>query len=232
LELQLTELGAEVLFQPAIVISNPPDWRPVDEAIARLAEFDWLAFTSANGVRFFFDRLLTTGRDLRSLGSVKIAVIGPGTAQALAEYRIRADVQPERFDADALAAALAPVAGGKRFLYPHASRGRDTLPRELTKAGAVVEEIVVYTNADVTQPDPDIAERLAAGRVDWTTVTSSAIARSLAALFGEDLKKTRLASISPITSQALREAGCEPTAEAAQYTMQGLVEAILSSGPS
>jgi uroporphyrinogen III methyltransferase/synthase len=232
LELQLAELGAEVLFQPAIEISDPPDWRPVDEAIARIAQFDWLAFTSANGVRYFLERLLATGRDLRSLGNIEIAVIGPGTAQALADYRIHADVQPERFDAESLAAELAPAARGKKFLYPHASRGRDTLARELTKAGAVVEEVVVYTNSDVRQPDPEIAQRLAAGGIEWTTVTSSAIARSLAALFGPDLKKSRLASISPITSQALRDVGHEPAAEAAEYTMQGLVEAILSSqGP-
>jgi uroporphyrinogen III methyltransferase/synthase len=235
LESQLSELGAEVLFQPAIEISAPPDWRPVDDAIARLAEFDWLAFTSANGVRFFLDRLLRNGSDLRTLSHVKIAVIGPGTAATLSQYCLRADVQPERFDAEALAEALASAARGKRFLYPHASRGRDTLPRELTKAGAGVEELVVYTNADVTQPDSAIAERLAGGRIDWTTVTSSAIARSLAALFGDDLRKTRLASISPITSQALRDAGYHPAAEATEYTMQGLVEAILAvsrNGPA
>jgi uroporphyrinogen III methyltransferase / synthase len=229
LETPLAELGAEVLFQPAIEISAPPDWRPVDDALVRVAEFDFLTFTSANGVRFFLDRLLATGRDLRALGNVRIAVIGPGTAQALAEYRIRADVRPQRFDADALAEALLPEAGGKRFLYPRANRGRDTLPRELTKAGAAVEEVVVYTHADVTQSDPEIAERLAAGRIDWTTVTSSAIARSVAALFGDDLQKTRLASISPITSQALRDAGREPAAEASEYTMPGLAQAILAA---
>jgi uroporphyrinogen III methyltransferase/synthase len=230
LEARLVELGAEVLFQPAIEIADPPAWEPVDQAIGRLAEFDWLAFTSANGVRFFLDRLLASRRDLRSLGAAKLAVIGPGTERALAEYRLKADVRPERFDAEALAELLAPRAAGKRFLYPHASRGRDTLPRLLQEAGAILEEVVVYSHIDVAEPNQDIAERLMSDRIDWITVTSSAIARSLAAMFGDALRKTRLASISPITSGALRDLGYEPSAEAAEYTMAGVVEAILADG--
>jgi uroporphyrinogen III methyltransferase/synthase len=228
LESCLAELGADVLFQPAIEISDPPDWTPVDHTIARLAEFDWLAFTSANGVRFFIERLLGSGRDLRRLGHAGLAVIGPGTAKALAEYHLRADVQPAQFDADALAEKLATLVQGQRVLYPHASRGRDVLPRRLKEAGAVVEEMVVYSNTDVTQPDEEVAQRLSAGRIDWMTVTSSAIARSLVIMFGDELRKTRLASISPITSQALRDLGHEPAAEAAESTMQGVVDAILA----
>jgi uroporphyrinogen III methyltransferase/synthase len=171
---------------------------------------------------------LASGHDLRSLGRAQLAVIGPGTAHALAEHHLYADVQPERFDAEALAETLAPLVRGKRLLYPHASRGRDVLPRRLKEAGAAVEEIVVYSNTDVTQPDEDIANRLAGGRVDWVTATSSAIARSLVIMFGDELRKSRLASISPITSQALRESGHEPSAEAIEYTMPGLVEAILA----
>ncbi len=229
LEDHLTELGADVLLQPAIEISDPSDWRPVDAALARLDEFDWLAFTSANGVRYLLDRLLATGRDLRTLGNVRLAAIGPGTARALEAYHLRPDLQPERFDAEGLAAALAPQAAGKQFLLARASRGRDVLPRLLQEAGAAVEQIVVYTSTDVAQPDEEISERLVRGEIAWVTVTSSAIARSLAALFGDELRQARLASISPITSQTLRESGHEPAVEASEYTMSGVIAAIVES---
>ncbi len=229
LDAELTELGAEVLLQPAIEISDPPDWAPVDAALERLNEFDWLVFTSANGVQYLLERLLTVGRDLRALGNLRLAAIGPGTARMLEKYRLRADVQPDRFDADGLADILAPNAPGQRFLLARASRGRDVLPRRLQEAGANVEQIVVYSSTDVTQPDEEIAARLAAGRINWVTVTSSAIARSLAALFGDDLRKARLASISPITSQTLRELGYEPAAEAVEYTMRGVIAAIVEN---
>ena len=101
------------------------------------------------------------------------------------------------------------------------------LAEQLTAAGGIVEQVVVYTSSDVATPDPDVAARLAAGRIDWITVTSSAIARSLARLFGDELRRAKLASISPITSAALRELGHEPAVEATEYTMPGLVAAIV-----
>ena len=104
-----------------------------------------------------------------------------------------------------------------------ASRGREVLAEQLAAAGAVVEQIVVYSSTDVEQPDTDVAAMLAAGRIDWVTVTSSAIARSLAKLFGDQLHRAKLASISPLTSGVLRELGYEPAVEATEYTMSGLV---------
>jgi len=100
------------------------------------------------------------------------------------------------------------------------------LAEELAAAGGIVEQVVVYQSIDVTAPDPTIAELLRASRIDWVTVTSSAIAKSLAVMFGEDLKRTKLASISPITSGTLCELGFQPLAEAKEYTMAGVVEAI------
>jgi uroporphyrinogen III methyltransferase/synthase len=168
-------------------------------------------------------------RDLRLLGPVKIAAIGPGTAEELAKYHLKPDLVPDEFRAESLAHSLAKTAAGKRFLLVHASRGREVLAAELTKAGGHVEQVVAYESIDVTEPDPDIATQMSAGLIDWTTVTSSAIARSLARLFGDSLKKTKLASISPITSATLRELGFEPSSEAEEYTMPGLVEAILKA---
>ncbi|MDA1055350.1 MAG: uroporphyrinogen-III C-methyltransferase [Planctomycetota bacterium] len=222
----LEELGAEAVIQPAIEISEPADWQPVDEAIKTLSSFDWLVFSSSNGVRYFIDRLLATGLDVRALGGIKLAAIGPGTADELSRYHLNVDLQPSEFRAESLAAELAPLANGKRFLLARASRGREVLADEITSGGGAVTQIVVYDSINVDSPDSDIAADLAAGKIHWVTVTSSAIARSLASMFGSKLSKTRLASISPITSTTLRECGSEPAVEATEYTMAGVARAI------
>ncbi|HEX3998475.1 MAG TPA: uroporphyrinogen-III C-methyltransferase [Pirellulales bacterium] len=226
---RLSELGAECLLQPAIQISPPSDWGPVDSALSRLDEFDWLAFSSANGVRFLLERLLEQGGDLRRLAGLRIAAMGPGTGDELTRYHLKADLQPEQYRAEALAEMLRSEARGRRFLLARASRGRAVLPEELVAAGATVEQIVIYESRDVPQPDAPIAAALAAGRIDWITVTSSAIARSLVRMFGEQLRNSCLASISPITSATLRSLGYEPAAEATEFTMDGVVAAILAA---
>ena len=222
---QLRALGAEVIAQPAIRISDPPDWGPVDDALTRLDRFDWLVFSSANGVRYLLERLRQIGA-ARQIDRVKLAAIGPGTADELARYLLRADLVPEEFRAEALAEALVREAPGRRFLLARASRGREVLAEQLAAAGATVQQVVVYSSSDVETPDPHAAELLSSGRIDWITVTSSAIARSLVRLFGEALRRGKLASISPITSGVLRELGHDPAVEATEYTMAGLVAAI------
>jgi uroporphyrinogen III methyltransferase/synthase len=214
-------------LQPAIEIGPPANWEAADAALSRLDEFDWLAFSSVNGVDYLLGRLLAAHGDLRKLAGVRLAAIGSGTAGQLAAYHLRADLTPAEYRAEALADVLAAAAAGQRALLVRASRGREVLAERLQAAGVGVEQVVVYESRDVTAPDPTIAERLRDSRIDWITVTSSAIARSLATLFGEGLRHTRLASISPVTSAALRELGFEPAAEATEYTMEGLVEAIL-----
>lgn len=222
----LRELGAEVIVQPMISIDPPDDWAPVDEAIDQFSDFDWLLFSSTNGVRYFFDRLLEVGHDMRRLGGIRIAAVGSRTAEALASYRLNCDVQPDTFDSDALAKQLIGEAAGKRFLSVRASRGGDALAEEITTAGGVVEEVVAYSHRDVTRIDDALRSQMAAGEIGFTTVTSSAIARSLAAGFGDALHQTRLISISPITSQAIRDAGFQPAAEAPEASMEGVVQAI------
>jgi len=227
---QLRKLGAEVVVQPAIRISAPPDWRPVDDALVRLHEYDWVVFSSVNGVRYLFDRLAEKGNDRQSpirQNSLRLAAIGPGTAEELRRYGLRVDLVPEQFRAESLAEALEHEAKGRRFLLARASRGREVLANRLTAAGAVVEQIIVYTSTDVDYPDPEIVTLLHGGCVDWTTVTSSAIARSLVTLFGDELRRSKLASLSPITSDVLRKLGHEPSAEAAEYTLAGLAAAIV-----
>lgn len=226
---RFAELGAEVLIQPAIQIGEPSDWTPVDDALTHLDTYDWVVFSSANGVRSFMERLFHRGGDLRRLGRSRLACIGPGTAEALREYHLVPDAVPEQFRAESLAEALAPQAAGKRILVVRASRGREVLAEQLTAAGGEIQQIVAYTSTDATAADTAIHSSLAEGRINWATVTSSAIARSMVKLYGQDLRKTRLASISPITSQTLRSLGFLPAVEASVYTMEGVVEAILEA---
>lgn len=227
---RLEELGAAVLRQPAIDISAPADWAPVDTAIDELDEYDWLVFSSRNGVEYFLDRIRQQGLDWRALSGVKLAAIGPATAQALAERDLDVDLKPAEYRAEALAAELSPTAKGQRFLLLRASRGREVLADTLRSAGGEVDQVVVYNSFDVTEPDAQVASALAAGDVDWITVTSSAIARSLVQLFGEQLHRTKLAAISPLTAGVLDQLGYPASAVAKQYTIDGVVDAILAAG--
>ena len=224
----LAELGAEVLFQPAISISAPADWSPVDAAIGRLKEFYWLVFSSSNGVQAFLQRVMQHA-DLRQLAGCKLAAIGPGTAAELGRWNLKADLVPETFVAEALLQALKtqlPPNQPARCLLLRASRGREVLAEGLREAGAEVEQVVVYSSTDIATPDADILAALTEKRIQWITVTSSAIARSLVQLFGPHLNHAQLASISPVTSSTLRELGFTPAVEAKAYTMPGLIAAI------
>ncbi len=225
----LNELGADVIHQPAIQIEPPADWSVVDAVISRLGTFDWIVFSSANGVDHFLKRLWDVGHDWRVLSHLKIAAIGPGTTHALERHHLRIDVQPPEFRAEALAAALAPAAHGLQFLLIRANRGREVLAEQLRAAGGNVEQVVVYQSHDVTAPDPGVLKLMEQGRIEWVTITSSAIARSLVSMFGNRLGQTKLASISPITSATIRELGFVPAVEAHEYTMDGLVAAIMVS---
>lgn len=224
---RLTELGADVYFQPAIRIAAPSSYELVDAAINRLHQFDWLVFSSVNGIRFFFNRLWELGMDFRALSSVRLAAIGPGTADELGKYHLRPDIIPDEFRAESLAAELAKICRGKRCLLARASRGREVLAETLQSSGAHVEQIVVYESEDVETADADVAAQLASSSMHWVTITSSAIAKSLVNLFGENLRQSKLVSISPITSATLRSIGFEPAVEARDYTMDGIVDAIL-----
>ena len=229
---QLRSLGADVLYQPAIEISAPADWAPVDAVIQSLADFDWLVFSSSNGVEYFFRRLFELDCDLRALGSCQLAAIGPATVDALHEYHLKADVCPDAYRAEALAAALAPHADGRRFFLARAAAAAKCLPNMLTAAGGIVTQAVVYESRDVTDPTPEVREALTAGNVDWTTVTSSAIARSLVNLFGDALRQTKLIAISPLTAEVLAELGHPAAAVAVTYTGDGILNAILAAqGP-
>jgi uroporphyrinogen III methyltransferase/synthase len=227
LESALTKLGANVFCQPAIEINPPQDWSPVDDAIGRLDEFRWLVFSSANGVNYALWRLMYLGHDIRALAGLKLAAIGTGTSDALAEWRLRADLSPSAYRSEQFAGELAPHVFGQHVLLVRGSRGREVLPEMLAAAGAVVEQVVAYESRDVEAANADVAEALAAGEIDWVTVTSPAIARNLVRLFGDGLHRTRLAAISPLTAEALSEFGLTPVAVAETYNAAGLADAIV-----
>jgi len=226
---QLVALGADVITQPAIQITDPPDWAPVDDALDQLDQCDWLVFSSRNGVDYLFRRLFDQGGDLRRLGGVKLAVVGSGTAEQLSRYRLQADLVPEKYNAESLAQALAGEVKDRRVLLAGASRGRHVLADGLKEAGAQVDEIVVYSSVDVEDPNPDVTEALLSDKIHWIAVTSPATAQSLARLYGDALGRARLASISPLTSAALGKLGYEPAAEASPHSTAGLVDAILGA---
>jgi uroporphyrinogen III methyltransferase/synthase len=230
---QLTRLGAGVLYQPAIEIGPPRDWTPVDEACRHLSEFDWIVFSSANGVEYFLQRLWEIGYDLRALAGRRLAAIGPATSECLRRFSLRVDLQPLSFRAESLAAELASTAPTARFLLVRASRGRESLADTLRSTGGCVTQIIAYESRDLMTADPAIRAALKKGLVHWTMVSSSAIARSLHRLCGKDcLAHTRLVSISPVTSDVLRQLGYTVALEASSYTMEGMITAILEHGLS
>jgi len=226
------ELGAQPVLLPTIEILPPDDWSAVDTAIGRLEDFDWLIFTSANGVESFLNRLWDSNRDARCLGPLKIAAIGPATAETLHRFHLRADVVPETYRAEALAEALKDQVSGKQVLWAGANRGRDVLPKELEAAGARVEKLVVYQNRDVADVPPETRKFLEAGEVDWIALSSPSIARNLAGLIGSQAlahldDRTRIAAISPVTAEAARDAGLPVHIEAEEFTWEGLFQAII-----
>jgi len=223
---RLAELGANVIEQPAIEIGPPTDWKAVDEVLTRLQKFDWIVFSSANGVSYFLDRLIAMGHDLRALGRSQLAAIGSATSEALLCRGLSADKLPGRYRAEDLADALLEEHAGERFLLIRASRGREVLADRLVEAGSDVEQVVAYESRDVPNADQDVLSAMAQGDVDWTIVTSSAIARSLVKLFGDALHQTKLAAISPLTAGVLRELGFEPAIVAEEYTTDGIVTAL------
>ena len=221
---ELELLGFRVLQQPVINILPPVSWQETDDAIQKLLrnEFDWLIFSSSNGVHAFFDRAAKNSFD------IPIAVVGGGTDAALYQRIGRhAAIVPETFTAEHVAEALSGEAKqGKRFLHLRANRGRDVLRLMLTESGGCVTEIAVYQSVDRTDADSQIADLLRHGKIDYTTVTSSAIARALVNMFGDSLRQTSLVSISPITSQVLCSLGFPPLYEAKEASLAGIVNLL------
>jgi uroporphyrinogen III methyltransferase/synthase len=215
---ELRSLGAEVVEAPAIRIV------PLDGPAPDVSSYDLVCLTSPNGVRLLFDRLRARGLDARALAGARVAAIGPGTARALAEHGVIADIVPERFVAEGLVDALAdtPVS---RALVARAASARDVLVEALRERGAEVDVVALYET--VASPLGE-AELAAVAAADYITFTSSSTVRFFLESAGECDLRARLVSIGPVTSEALRSHGLEPDVEAARHDIGGLVEALVA----
>jgi uroporphyrinogen III methyltransferase/synthase len=228
---RLEELGAVVYLLPAVEIKEPEDWTPTDQAIQQLASVQWLVFTSVNGVHAFLRRMRNKGKDLRALGGIQIAVIGSATADALRSYHLEPDLMPEKFRSEELAEALRERVRGQRVLLARADRGRDVLRSELSQVAEVIQ-VAVYRQTDAVIRDSEPLNSLSK-EIDYVLLTSSNIARAFAAALNEKARemihtgRTKIVSISPVTSAAVRELGWNVAAEALEFTTQGVVQSLL-----
>lgn len=226
---RLSALGADTIIHPVIRILPMDNLDKIDDVISRIAMFDWIVFVSANGVRFFLERLTRTKGLFEPFRQRRFAAIGSSTLIHLSQSAgVEAELTPERSNSEALADALIEVATGQRVLLVRASRGSRELAGRLSQANIEIEELAVYQSVDVDSADPLVAKQIRSQQINWVTMTSSAIAHSTIGLFGDDLRKTKTVSISPTTSAAMIELGFQPDAEARNYNMDGIVEAIVA----
>ncbi len=223
----LRALGAEAIELPAIRIVPRIDTDEVRAAVDDLHSYALVCLTSPNGVRLLFDAMAAAGRDARALANATVAAIGPGTAAALRERGVIADVVPERSVAEGLVEALEPIDVAERpVLVARAAEARDVLPDALRARDARLEVVALYETV-AEDPEPDAVE--AAADADYLTFTSSSTVRNLvAALDGRMPKRARIVSIGPVTSEAARGAGLEVDVEAERHDPEGLIEALLA----
>ncbi|HQB39930.1 MAG TPA: uroporphyrinogen-III C-methyltransferase [Deltaproteobacteria bacterium] len=228
----LAERGAKAIECPTILMVEPESWAPLDAAIARISEYDWLVLTSANAVRYFFKRLDALGLDARALSDCRVCAVGPGTAEALHGFGVRADLIPDSYKAEGVAAAFAKLdIKGDRVLFPRADHAREVIPHELGCMGALVDSPVAYCNVMPGKLPPEAVFELEKRAVDCITFTSSSTVRNLAAMLGEDrmvdmLRGVAVASIGPVTSKTCRALGLKVDIEPAEYTLPALADAI------
>ena len=227
----LADQGAEAVEAPSIAIAPPDDYRELDTAISNLADYQWLVFTSVNGVAGFFARLRALGSDARALNAVNVCAIGPATADACIAWGIYPDLVPASFLTDAVAKALSERGiVGARILLPRTDIQGEDLPGLLVQAGATVDQVTAYRTVTAAAIDPDIRQMLADGAIDFVTFASSSTVRNLVSLLGGDvslLQRARIASIGPVTTRAAEELGLTVAIHAREHTVPGLVAAIL-----
>ena len=219
---ELRRRGAEAIELPAIAFEPPEDIDRLAQAADEVGRYDWVVFTSPTGVARFFEHL----RDARGLGGVRVAAIGPGTAAALAERNVVADLIPEQYVAESLLEALADEVGAEgpgRVLIPRAETAREVLPDGLAAAGWGVDVVPAYRTV-APAPDPDAAALLADAEV--ITFTSSSTVTNFVDTYGTDAVPKVVATIGPITSATARDCGLNVTVEATDHTISGLIAAL------
>ncbi len=231
---QLSKLGANCIQIPTIEIAPPQDLEPLRQSIKDIDSYDWLVFTSVNGVKYFFDTLYDMGKDVRVLGHLQFACIGPVTKERLKDYGIISDILPETYRAESVIDAFSNVEiADKKVLLPRAKVARTILPEELTKMGAMVNEVTAYETHINTDKKQELFSLLKDKQIDAVTFTSSStVSNFMSQLESDDsknlLKDVLVASIGPITSDTAKSLGIAPDIEAKEYTIPGLVDSILA----
>ena len=230
---QLAELGAEVLEIPTIRIAPPRSREALTEALGGLSAYDWLVFTSPNGVSSFFEYFFKKFPDIRDLGPLRIAAVGPATAAKVREFRLQVDLMPEEFVATRIVDALAAYESieNLRILLLRAEVATPDLPRLLEDKGAIVDDVPCYQTVPETEDRNGAAARMLEEGADWITFTSSSTVEHFHARFNlpaliKQFPKIKTASIGPETSKTLAALGIRPDAEAKPHTIEGLVAAI------
>ncbi|HWZ46545.1 MAG TPA: uroporphyrinogen-III synthase [Candidatus Saccharimonadales bacterium] len=228
-------LGAKVVEVPTIEIKAPRSYAPLDSALRKAADYDWLILTSVNGVEALFARLKKLRIPVDLLRHMHVAAIGPATRQAIEDHGLPVTVTPPKYIAESVVEALRGRTEGKYVLLVRAKIARDVLPTELRKAGAAVDVVEAY-ETHVPRGAATKLKKLftARNKPHVITFTSSSTATNFLSLLGKNAPKLlegiSLASIGPVTSATLTQAGYRPSIEAREYTMQGLVEAIRAIG--
>ncbi len=231
---KLSALGAECITYPTIEVVPPDDRHPLDAAIGNLHTYDWLVFTSVNGVHFFFERLFDQGFDVRALGRLRTASIGPATAEALLRYGLNTDILPQTYQAESIVDAFKQESvTGKKILLPRAKEARPILPLELLRMGAQVDEIIAYQTVMADDNAPQLMGNLQQGRIDMITFTSSSTVRNFMARFPQDqirsyMQTVKVACIGPITADTAKDLGFKIDLVAGDYTIDGLCDAIVA----
>jgi uroporphyrinogen III methyltransferase/synthase len=227
---RLRALGAEIVELPTIRIEPPTDLREFAELVQDAHSYDWLVFTSPNGVEAFFEMFFKLYDDAREIGGVRIAAIGPATTQRVKDYHLHVDLQPEEFVAEAIVREFAKQGGVEnlRILIARAEKARDVLPKELSGLGAIVDEGFAYRTVPETRDATGARRRLLEEGADLITFTSSSAVENFVALGLPWPKGMQVASIGPVTSKTAREQGLKIDIQARQYDIEGLVEAIRS----
>jgi uroporphyrinogen III methyltransferase / synthase len=231
----LRALGAETIELPSIAIEDPEDFSALDRAVRSAGGYDWIIFTSANGVRKFMARMAATDEDIRGLASTKLCAIGPSTAAELRRHLLHVEKVPREYRAEGVLEAFAGEAlEGQRILIPRAKVARDVLPGELRKRGATVDVVEAYRTVRPAQSAERAGVIFSRHKPTLITFTSSSTVENFLRLLPPEhgmasLQGVKLASIGPITSQTLIRHGLKPDVEARQYTVPSLIEAIVEA---
>jgi uroporphyrinogen III methyltransferase / synthase len=229
----LSEMGAQCLEFPTIKIIPPESWEGLEKSIRDIETYQWLIFTSVNGVKYFFDRLEVLGRDVRDLKGVKIAAIGPATAEAVRSKGLRIDLVPEEYRAESVIEAFRKEdIRGKRFLLPRAREAREILPQDLVKLGAVVDVVEAYRTVKPEEDREAIMGMLKRGDVHMVTFTSSSTVSNFVGMFQgapllDWMEEVAVACIGPVTAKGAEETGLKVSLVAPEYTIPSLTKAIV-----